>query len=182
MLPATNSQAWTLATDEDKEVSLALLSSLPRKQELSAAVEDASYSIAMQGMTRWGLERATENMLQNSLGHPFFPSPAELRAQYDAAMAPLLEQRKAESRQAEIERQRQENKLPGRRSPEELARHAALMERFNSSFTTEKDRKLDAERAEIRARHGMTEEVLAKIKDAPKAGKQIGRAIGNVSN
>lgn len=54
-----------------------------------------------------------------------------------------------------------------RRTDAERARATKLMSQFNAVVDREKDAKLAAERAEIRARYGMTDEVLAAMKDQP---------------
>ena len=54
-----------------------------------------------------------------------------------------------------------------RRTEAERARATELMSQFKAVADREKDAKLEAERAEIRARYGMTPEVLASMKDQP---------------
>jgi len=54
-----------------------------------------------------------------------------------------------------------------RRTDAERARAVELMRQFNASREREKDAKAEAERAEIRARYGITPERLASIKDQP---------------
>lgn len=54
-----------------------------------------------------------------------------------------------------------------RRTEEERLRAVELMRRFTADVDREKEAALEAERAEIRARYGMTPEVLATMKDQP---------------
>jgi hypothetical protein len=48
----------------------------------------AVYLIALDGVTRYSLEKATRKILQGALGHPFMPSPPELRIECDRIMQP----------------------------------------------------------------------------------------------
>jgi hypothetical protein len=52
------------------------------------ALLKATYMIALDGVTRYSLEKATKLILQGSLGHAFMPSPPELRQQCDRIMQP----------------------------------------------------------------------------------------------
>lgn len=168
------------ATRDEMVQCLTLLSVRPSRVEISSTISHAAYFIALDGVSGWSLQQAATRILQGSLRHPFFPEPSELRLACDAAMVPVHDARREEARRREMERQREDHRIPPRRTAEELERHAARMARLNESFMTEKDEALSIERADIRARYGMTEEVLAAIKDAPKAGTQIGKAARNV--
>jgi hypothetical protein len=66
-----------------------------------------------------------------------------------------------------------------RRTEEERQRQQKRMAEFHASYEREKDAKFEAKRADIRARYGMTPEVLASIKDQPlPAGmSQVGAAL-----
>lgn len=124
---------------------------------------EASYFLALEGVTRYGLSTAVKAILQNALGHAFFPSPPELRGQCDKAMQPHKE-----AREREYRRERDRYPCEGRRerlTDEERAKAAALMAELNKSFERQKNEAIEAERAEIRARYGMTEDVLATIRD-----------------
>ena len=111
-LPAQRTDVWTPATDGDKLKALALLGALPARQALSPDVEDASFLIALDGVTKHGLEEAVKFILRGSLKHAFFPNPAELRQECDKAMewpereAERIRRREAIERDRELERQR----------------------------------------------------------------------------
>lgn len=165
-LPATATDVWTPATDEDKLKAIAALSSLPSRLPQSLDLAEASYFVALDGVTKYGLAEAVKAILQNALGHAFFPSPPELRGQCDKAMEP--------HRQAREEAYRREKSLyrevPRRTGPvtdEERERAKALMARLNASFEKDKQSAQEAERAEVRARYGMTPDILAQLPDAP---------------
>ncbi len=142
--------------------ALALLGALPSRQSLAADVEDASYLIALDGVTRFGLAEAVKFILRGALGHAFFPSPPELRIQCDKAMEWPEREAERVRRREQIAREH----IPARQelSDGEKARHEALMAKFNAGYATKAE---DLERAEIRARYGMTDEVLAVMKDQP---------------
>jgi hypothetical protein len=129
-------------------------------------VAEASYFLALEGVTKYGLSTAVKAILQNALGHAFFPSPPELRGQCDNAMQPHKE-----AREREYRRERDKYPYEGRRerplTNDERARAAALMAELNKRFERQKDEAMEAERAEIRARYGMTPDVLATIRDRP---------------
>jgi hypothetical protein len=129
-------------------------------------VAEASYFLALEGVTKYGLSTAVKAILQNALGHAFFPSPPELRGQCDKAMQPHKE-----ARERAYRRDRDKYPCEGRRerplTDDERARAAALMAELNKRFERQKDEAMEAERAEIRARYGMTPDVLATIRDRP---------------
>lgn len=110
-------------------------------------------------------------ILQGSLGHPWFPEPSELRMTCEKAMQPVREEMRHIARRREIDRQNAEFRPIRPKTAAELERHAALMADFNVNFKSDRDKKEEMEREEIRARYGMTEDVMAKIKDAPKHGR-----------
>ena len=174
-LPAQRTDVWTPATDGDKLKALALLGALPARQALSPDVEDASYLIALDGVTKYGLEEAVRFILRGSLKHAFFPNPAELRQECDKAMEwPEREAERIRRREAINADREPETRDP---SPDEKARVQALLDRFyasNRKVSSAADE--EAERAEIRARYGITPEAVASIKDQPLPSnfKQVG--------
>ena len=62
----------------------------------------ALYYIALRGVTRHGLQVATENIIQGSLGHPFLPDPPELRQECNKVMKPILEAQSRDAANAKI--------------------------------------------------------------------------------
>lgn len=145
--------------------ALILLAALPAREADSVSIDKAAYYLALEGTTRYGLNEAVKAILKGVLGHSFFPSPVEIRQQCDKAMSWHERERVRISRQEQIRRETPPDIPP--RTPEEKARVAAIMARFNAAFEREKHREIETERAEIRARYGMTEERLAAIKDQP---------------
>jgi hypothetical protein len=68
--------------------SLTLLAKLPRRAATDPEMVVAVYLIALEGVTRYALEKATRLIVQGRLGHPFMPSPPELRIECDRIMQP----------------------------------------------------------------------------------------------
>lgn len=81
------------------------LSVLPSRGMANPEVEKMAYKKALDGVSRYGLERAVDNILRGSLGHGFMPSPPEMRMQIDEVMRPI---REAQARDAQDRRIRQE--------------------------------------------------------------------------
>jgi hypothetical protein len=148
---------------------MAMLGPLPARKALSEEIEDATYSIVMEGMTAHGLEEAVRAALRGEHGSTFFPSPPELSVLYDKAMEHHVSMRNRIARQQQIERERREHAPRSEPTPEAKARVAALTAAFHASHEREKDSNLEAERAEIRARYGMTADLVAQIPNAEVA-------------
>lgn len=143
------------------------LSGLPARQADNKQIDKAMYYLALEGVTRYGLAEAVKAVAQNKLGHPFFPEPPELRGLCDKAMEWPERQRERQIRAERMEQERREYSVDRKRSPEEIARVKALMEKFHASYDTEKTDAEDAERAEIRARYGLTDEAVSALPDQP---------------
>nr|WP_278434288.1 hypothetical protein [Brucella anthropi] len=88
----------TKATEQEMFECLTLLSSLPSRASANDQVNIAGYYLALEGVSRHGLQTTTKLILQGSLGHAFLPSPPELRQECNKVMKPILE---AQSRDAE---------------------------------------------------------------------------------
>lgn len=143
------------------------LASLPSRATSSAVLDKAGYYIALDGVTRYGLGEAVKNILRGAINHAFFPSPPELRIQCDKAMEWHERQREREHREERYIRERRENNAIVQRSPEALARQQEAYRKFCAGYTSEKDEAEEAERADIRARYGMTDELVNAIADQP---------------
>jgi hypothetical protein len=78
--------------------ALALMGSLQTRggDEVSAEVNRKAYHVTLSGVTRYGLNLATQAALRGDHGSKFYPNPAELRGLYDAAMQPVHMQQKRE--------------------------------------------------------------------------------------
>lgn len=159
--------AWAKATDQDKIKALASLNSLPSRQTDTVEVSEAGYFVALEGVTRYGLTEAVRAILKGALGHAFFPSPPELRMQCDKAMGWPERQRERELRNQRYIRERIETNLHTQRSPEAVARQQAAYRKFLEGCDAGRKSVDDAERAEIRARYGMTDELIDVLPDQP---------------
>jgi len=142
-----------------------LLAGLPSRQTSSAETDEASYYMALDGVTQHGLFEAVKAALQHKLGHTFFPSPAELRMLCDKTMEHHVRMRDRIWIRERIARETSPDVPP--KTAAERARVQEIMREFHASSEREKNDKFEAERAEIRARYGMTPEVLASMKDQP---------------
>jgi hypothetical protein len=75
-------------------------------------------------------------------------------------------------------RERDKYPEPATRGPltaEERARALELVATLNRTFDGDKAAEIEAERADIRDRYGMTAERLAGIQDQPLAGQRLGK-------
>lgn len=135
---------------------------LPSRASDEAEFEQRAYHVALEGVSRWALTQAVKSVLQNKLGHPFFPSPPELRGLCDAAIEPLNRMRERIARQERLKRQTPPSLPPI--SPEVRARQEERMRRFHRAMS---EPVTQDEIEEIAAKYGP--EVLANIPDAPDA-------------
>lgn len=171
-LPAHQIDVWKPASQEDQIKALILLGALPARAADDVSVDKAAYYLALEGVTRYGLSEAVKAILQGKLGHAFFPSPPELRLQCDAAM-------EWHEREADRIRRREQmaREKPAERAPlteDEKRRQQDRMARFHASIEgQEASASFEAERADIRARYGMTDEALSSMRDAPPAMQKI---------
>jgi len=140
---------------------------LPARESVNQQIDKASYYIALEGVTRYGLAEAVRSILKGGLSHAFFPSPPELRIQCDKAMEWHERQREREFREQRYLRERQENNRITTRTPEAIARQQAAYRKFLAGYQAEKQSGEELERAETRARYGMTDEAIAGVPDQP---------------
>lgn len=152
-----------------------MLGSLPSRKALSGEVEDAAYAIVMEGMTAYGLESAVKAALRGEHGSEFFPHPPQLKALYDKAMEWHERERQRIARQERMERERREHEPRAEPTPQARARVAAAMAKFNAGIEEQKRANEEAERAEVRARYGMSPESLASIPDASSDWRKLGK-------
>lgn len=157
---------------------MVLLGSLPaREADSSQSIEQAAYFLALEGVTKHGLYEASKAILRGALGHVYFPNPVELRMQCDKAMEHHVRMRDRIALRERIARETPPDVPP--RTEAEKARVAEIMRQFHASCEREKDAAFEAERAEIRARYGLTPEAVASLPDQPlpegmvKVGKSI---------
>ena len=146
-----------------------MFSNLPSAPSTSPERDEATFAIALDGVTRHGLFEAVRAILQGALGHAFFPNPPELRMQCDKAMEHHKSMRELIARRERVKRERPLPVPP--LTAEQQARREEVMRRFHASVAADKEAgdaaMLAAERADIRARYGMTDEVMAGIADRP---------------
>ncbi|MGN6534280.1 MAG: hypothetical protein ACTHKQ_00945 [Mesorhizobium sp.] len=147
--------------------ALISLGALPARESVNQQIEKASYYIALEGVTRYGLSEAVRAILKGALSHAFFPSPPELRMQCDKAMEWHERYREKQLREERYLRERRENNVVTTRTPEAIAHQQETYRRFLAGYEDRQKAADEAERAEIRARYGMTDEVVASIADQP---------------
>ena len=123
------------------------------------------YYLALDGVTRYGLAEAVKAVSQNKLGHPFFPEPQELRGLCDKAMEWPARQRERARRQEAVERERPAPRIVPSQGQRDCV--AAAYSRFLAGYETNKRSTEDAERADIRARYGMTDDLVDALPDQP---------------
>lgn len=147
-----------------------MISGLPSRPTSEGKADSAVFLLSLDGVTRWGLMAAIEGIVKGSLGHAFMPSPPELRLAIDQTMLPHIEARAQAIRREKLEAETAEFGPIPERTPEQIARVASAYERFCAGYDVAKDENLEEERAETRARYGMTDKLLAKIPDRPLPG------------
>lgn len=168
-LPTTATDMTKPASMEDKLKALAAFATLPTQQSFSPEqdeINDRARMQALEGVTRYALGEAVKAILKGSLGHTFFPSPVELRLACDQAQRPVddLARRVYLTKEQQHER-REYERFQASKTPEAKARVAALVAKFHAGCQSAKSEDQEAERAEIRARYGITDEALASIPD-----------------
>ena len=173
---------------------LTLLSSLPSRASDSDQVNVAGYYLALEGVTRHGLQQATKQIMQGSLGHAFLPSPPELRQESEKVMRPILEARARDRREAEILKEQHEEKRQREHSqstwtPESRQRASAKWKAIKAQMQAEsakEDANRDlydvsseacAARLKAAAEANGHEFNIDNLKSAPSGSfKQLGRA------
>ena len=155
-----------------------MLGALPAREAANEQIDKASYYIALEGVTRYGLTEAVRNILKGGLSHAFFPSPPELRMQCDKAMEWPERQRERQIREDRYIQERRDNNAFVQRSPEAITRQQQAYRQFLAGYGDAKVQVEEAERADVRARYGMTDEALEAIKDRPlpETFKKLGKA------
>lgn len=126
------------------------------------------YFVALEGVTRYALSEAVKAIIRGGLGHTFFPTPVELKLACDQAQRPIDDMnRRVRLTDEQLRERREHERFQASKTPEAKARVAALVASFHAGCSTSKDEDHEAERAEIRARYGITDESLASIPDQP---------------
>ena len=147
---------------------LASLAMFPSRQADDAEMDQQMYFVALDGVSRYALSEAVKSIIRGSLGHTFFPSPVEFRQQCEKAMEPHIRQAERIRIQETQERERAEFARSRQgQTPAARERVAAAYAKFCAGYTSEKDEAEEAERADIRARYGMTDELVNAIADQP---------------
>jgi hypothetical protein len=171
MVPALKFDTTTPATYEDRIKALVLLGGLPARESNDPHAEKAAYHLALEGVTRYGLQEAVKTILRGSLGHTFFPSPVELRQQCDRAMEWVFQEERRIRHREELFRDRREfEESRASRTPEQIERVKALTAKLKADLEGESDDSEEKRRAFIRAKYGITAEELAKLPDRPLPG------------
>lgn len=75
---------------------------MPMRALANPEAEKMAYQMALDGVTKHGLDTAVRNIMAGALGHGFMPSPPELRIQIDEVMRPLKEARARDQKERRI--------------------------------------------------------------------------------
>lgn len=130
----------TKATDQQVSQALLLLTSLPYRKAEDGKVRTDAYLIALDGVTRYALNLATQAILRGELGHGFYPSPAEYRQQCERVMEPVYRQQRDERlRQAQMAERRAGEAFERQRTPEARKRVQAAYERFCAGHEAQRE-------------------------------------------
>jgi hypothetical protein len=101
---------------------MAGLSVLRTRTLANPEAEKMAYMKALDGVTKYGLEQAVDNILRGSLGDDWMPSPPALRIQIDEVMRPIKEARARDQKERRIlEEQARDRKRRGM-TPEQRQR------------------------------------------------------------
>jgi hypothetical protein len=126
------------------------------------------YFVALEGVTRYALSEAVKFIIRGGLNHTFFPTPVELKLACDQAQRPVDDMARRVRLTEEQRQERQHfDRFQASKTPEAKARVAALVAKFHAGCETSQEEEREAERAEIRARYGMTAELVDRIADQP---------------
>lgn len=168
MLPTTQQDVWTPATEDDFLRALAMLSRLPSRETSSVEFDQMLYFIALKGTTQHGLFEAVTFILRGALGHAFFPSPPELRMQCDKAMEWHIRKRDRVAYREQMERERRQHAPRREPTPESKARVATLYADFCKGY----------EQASVKDTMKLDPALVALVPDNPKslAKTRMGRA------
>jgi hypothetical protein len=146
------------STQTDILQALGLLASLPSR---SSEFSNQAYFVALDGVTRKHLFRATERILKGALGHAFFPSPPEFRLLCDKQVEADLEDARKQRMLEEERAMRAEARFyDEQRTPEAKERVKAIYDEYRA--------KDDARRA-AEAVNGPDQEFWDRVN--PKQGK-----------
>lgn len=168
MLPTTIPDISTKATETQILQALASLGGLPARQADGDGLDRSMYFVALEGVGRYALSGAVKAIIRGALGHTFFPTPVEFRQQCEKAMEPHIRQAERVRIQEAQERERAEfARTRQGQTPASRERVAAAYAKFCAGYTSKKDEAEEAERADIRARYGMTDELIDAIPDQP---------------
>lgn len=143
----------------------AMAVSLPMRQSVDWKTIEAGYLTALDGATRYGLDMAHKACMQGRHGHGFMPSPPELRAQHDKAMAPLYEAAAREMRAKRIEAERTPQPPP--LTTEQRQRHDQRMAEFGDEIANAAKPCYPAEAVE--AYSAITKQLIEAGKHKPAA-------------
>lgn len=162
MLPTIKPDTTTRATQAQVLQALAALGSLPSREADSDGLDKAAYSVALDGVSRYALAEAVRAVLQNKLGHAFFPSPPELRRLCDEAHRPVLEmEHRARITEEMRSTRRQYERTRRTLTPEAKARSAEIYRRFREQCDDKKQPEIFP---------ALDPELVAQVPDAPKRG------------
>lgn len=129
----------------------------PSPATFSVEFDQQIYFLALRGTTQHGLFKAVEAILQNALGHTFFPTPQELRGQCDKAMQHHVDMRERIAHREKLARERiPDHPEP---TPEARARVSKAYAEFCKSY----------EKQSAEETFRLDPELVAKVPDNPKS-------------
>jgi hypothetical protein len=147
---------------------MASLAGLPSRQADDDGLDRSMYFVALEGVSRYALSEAVKSIIRGGLGHTFFPTPVEFRLTCDQAQRPIDDMHRRVRLTEQQQREREEYaRAVGGRTPQAVERQQAAYRQFLAGYENGKQSADEAERAEIRARYGMTDEAVAHIADQP---------------
>lgn len=128
---------------------MAGLSVLPTRALANPEAEKMAYQMALDGVTKHGLDTAVKNIMAGSLGHGWMPSPPELRIQIDEVMRPIKEARARDQKERRIlEDQAKDRKRRGM-TPEQ---HQRATEKWQTAkMQTDEENSYDAALSRLQA-------------------------------
>lgn len=165
----------TKATQAQIKQALASLSTLRTAKTEAAEFDQASYLVALDGVSAWCLRASIKSILQGGIGHGWYPSPPEWRIHCDKLMKPITEQLTRERREEAARQQAAEDrKRTAATNPQEAARVRAIYASFKQHHEREKIREQANLPAELPAERADRMRRILALPDAPGlTGEQI---------
>lgn len=127
-------------------------------------MDRASYFVALDGVTRFGLAEAVRKIQQGALGHEFFPVPPALRMQCDKAMKPYEDYRDRMAHRRKLAEEHAAHSPIPTRTPAEIASVQRMLADFHAGYEKEASAFVPT----------LDPEMVAQVPDNPKARERMG--------